>query len=137
MGPGRKHHGAVEEDEEQERMPRSNEQPRPTTIRHKSAPPPDYVDDPAEKKRVVDVKPAAPIEAKHLGGLLSRVAIRGGLAPAVVKMKRARHVREQADAGNRPREPCNDIPLISFAGECEDRCSGSVSSKGQPDRGFD
>lgn len=115
-GAGRKNDGAVKENEKQKRMPCGNQRPRPVAISLESAPPPEGVDDPAHEKYVVDVKPAAPVEAEHLGGLASRVAVGGSVAPLVIKMEGANHVSEQADAGSRPSQPCCCIPFISVAG---------------------
>ncbi len=76
-------------------MPRGHKRPWPTAVGVESAqPPPDDIQDPADKKRVVDIKPAAPVEAEYLVGLTGRVTVSSLVTPRVIKMEREYYVRE-------------------------------------------
>jgi len=83
---GPKNNGAVKEDKKQERVPNDNQRPGSSAVDVESAPPPKDVYEPAGEKRVIDVKPAAPVEAEHFSGLAGGVAIGRSPTPSVIKM---------------------------------------------------
>src|SRR5262249_47084739 len=95
--------------------------------------PPNYVQDPACDQRVVNEKSAAPVESGYFSGLANCFTVSRRMAPVVIEVEGAPHVRKKADAPNGPGRPRHDIPSPPSARKQIERSPNRVPGQRQPD----
>lgn len=62
----------------------------------------DHVSGPDAKRRIVEIQPASPVPADRFSGSPGRMSVGGGVAPVVLKVKRAEDMDGQQSPAGRP-----------------------------------
>src|SRR5438093_6309826 len=122
-GPGAEHHSAVEDEEAEKTLHGQVHDRRPRLVKRQTTTPPAHIRRPYQRENVVRVQTSPPVDADQLrgpprgGGLAERVA------PLVIELEGARHMKQEDDKARCPGETSPRQPLpIPGSAQAQGHC---------------
>src|SRR5437879_99200 len=98
------HHSAVEDDEPKKTLHGPVHHGRPRLVKRQTTPPPAHIRRPYQRESVIRIQAAPPVDADQLRGASRRSGLAERVAPLVIELEGARHMKQEDDKARCPGE---------------------------------